>query len=166
LILSGNKKFKVTPSAGKIMATVFRDCQGIVMIDYLNKGSTVTGEFYANLMHRLRDPIKVKRRGKLSKGVLLLHDNAPVHLIKGIRNNFLYKNLIWNNDEGTCTAKWKDIENAYMIDGWSGEFSAMPTLTDQHVIPAKINKMKVAFCTQVFTHTVAAAMRLMAKKRK
>jgi hypothetical protein len=90
----------------------------------------------------------------------------PPHLIKGIRNNFLYKNLIWNNDEGTCTAKWKDIENASMMDRWSGEFSAMPTLTDQHVVPAKINKMKVAFCTQVFSHTVAAAMRLMAKKRK
>jgi hypothetical protein len=68
-------------------------------------------------------------------------------MIKDIRNNFLYKNLIWNNDEGTCTAKWKHVENAYMIDGWNGEFSTMPKLTDQHAIPAKINKVKVAFCT-------------------
>jgi hypothetical protein len=70
-----------------------------------------------------------------------------INMIKDIRNNFLYKNLIWNNDEGTCTAKWKHVENDYVIDGWIGEFSAMPKLTDQHVIPAKINKMKVAFCT-------------------
>jgi [histone H3]-lysine36 N-dimethyltransferase SETMAR len=73
------KKFKVTPSAGKIMATIFWDSQGILLIDYMNKGNTVTGEYYANLMHRLRDAIKVKRRGKLTQGVLLLHDNAPVH---------------------------------------------------------------------------------------
>jgi hypothetical protein len=35
------KKFKVISSAGKIMATVFWDCHGILMIDYPNKGSTV-----------------------------------------------------------------------------------------------------------------------------
>ena len=30
-------------------------------------------------MDRLRESIKEKRRGKLAKGVLLLHDNAPAH---------------------------------------------------------------------------------------
>jgi hypothetical protein len=59
-------------------ATVFCDWQGILMIDSLDKGSTVTGEYYANLMHRFRDSIKVKRRGKLTQGVTLLRDNAPV----------------------------------------------------------------------------------------
>jgi histone-lysine N-methyltransferase SETMAR len=73
------KKFKLTPPAGKIMATVFFNCQGILMIDSLNKGSTVTGEYYANLMHRFRDSIKVRRRGKLTQGVLLLRNNAPIH---------------------------------------------------------------------------------------
>ena len=34
--------------------------------------------YYASLLHKLRDAIK-KRRGMLSRGVLLLHDNAPVH---------------------------------------------------------------------------------------
>jgi hypothetical protein len=76
---SSPNKFKVAPSAEKIMATIFWDCQGILMIDYLNKGSTVTGEYYADLMHRLKDSIKMKRRGKLTQGVLLVHSNAPVH---------------------------------------------------------------------------------------
>ena len=31
------------------------------------------------LMKQLRTAIKEKRRGKLGQGVLLLHDNAPVH---------------------------------------------------------------------------------------
>jgi len=35
------KKFKVTPSAGKVMATVFWDSQGVIMTNYLSKGSTV-----------------------------------------------------------------------------------------------------------------------------
>jgi len=37
------KKFKVTASAGKVMATVFWDNQGVVLINYLPKGLTVTG---------------------------------------------------------------------------------------------------------------------------
>ena len=39
----------------------------------------MNGEYYAALLHRLRDAIKERRRGKLSRGVRLLHDNAPVH---------------------------------------------------------------------------------------
>lgn len=73
------KKFKVSQSAGKIMATVFWDTEGILLIDYKDRGVTITGQYYASLLDRLKEAIKEKRRGKLSKGVLLLHDNAPVH---------------------------------------------------------------------------------------
>lgn len=73
------KKFKVQPSAGKVMATIFWDCKGILLIDYLEKGNTITGEYYANVLKKLREAIKVKRRGKLASKVLLLHDNAPAH---------------------------------------------------------------------------------------
>jgi len=61
------------------MASIFWDSEGILMIDYLDTGATITGEYYANLLAQLRDEIKTKRRGKLRKGVLLLQDNAPVH---------------------------------------------------------------------------------------
>lgn len=73
------KKFKVQSSAGKVMATIFWDCKGILLIDYLEKGKTVTGEYYANVLKQLREAIKEKRRGKLASKVLLLHDNAPAH---------------------------------------------------------------------------------------
>ena len=52
-------------SAGKIMLTVFWDAQGVLLAD------TIVGW--------LREKIKHERRGKLSCGILLLHDNAPVH---------------------------------------------------------------------------------------
>jgi len=45
------KKFKVTPSAGKVMAIVFWDRKG-VMTHYLSKGSTVTGAYYADELHK------------------------------------------------------------------------------------------------------------------
>ena len=48
------------------------------MIDYKPAGTSITGEYYANVIKQLRGAIKEKRTGKLAAGVLL-HDNAPVH---------------------------------------------------------------------------------------
>ena len=73
------KKAKVVSSAGKVMASVFRYAKGIVFIDYLQKGKTITGEYYAKLLRELRQAIKSKRPGKLTKGVLLHQDNSPAH---------------------------------------------------------------------------------------
>lgn len=39
----------------------------------------MNGAYYAELLRRLRQSIKGKRRGKLRRGVLLHQDNAPVH---------------------------------------------------------------------------------------
>ena len=52
------------------------------MLDFLPKRSTITGVNYANLLDQLRTAIREKRRGKLSKGVLLQKDNARVHNCK------------------------------------------------------------------------------------
>ena len=78
----GPKKFMTQPSAGKVMATVFWDAKGVIMLDFLPKRSTITGVYYANLLDQLRTAIHEKRRGKLSKGVLLQQDNARVHTCK------------------------------------------------------------------------------------
>ena len=73
------KKARVQPSAGKVMLTVFWDQDGVVMTDFLAKGTTITGAYYASLLRKLREAIEIKRQGKISKGILLLQDNAPVH---------------------------------------------------------------------------------------
>ena len=44
------KKVKVVSSAGKVMASVFWDAKGVAFIDYLQKGRTINGEYYANLL--------------------------------------------------------------------------------------------------------------------
>lgn len=73
------KKFKVSPSSGKVMASVFWDAEGVLMVDYLQIGSTINGQYYASELRQLREQIKKKRRGKLRRGVWLLQDNAPAH---------------------------------------------------------------------------------------
>ena len=75
-------KFKTQPSAGKVMATVFWDAKGVIILDFLPKRSTITGVYYAKLLDQLRTAILEKRRGKLSKGALLQQDNARFHTCK------------------------------------------------------------------------------------
>ena len=49
------------PYAGKVMATVLWDAQGIIMLDFLAKKSTITVAYYANLLDQLRTVIREKR---------------------------------------------------------------------------------------------------------
>ena len=60
------KKFKTQPSVGKVMATVFWNAKGVIMLDFLPKRSTITGVYYANLLDQLRTAIREKRRGKVN----------------------------------------------------------------------------------------------------
>ena len=76
------KKFKTQPSAGKVVATVFWDTHGVIMLDFLAKKSTITDAYYANLLDQLKTAIREKRQGKLSKGILLQQDNARVYTCK------------------------------------------------------------------------------------
>ena len=73
------KKAKTVASASKVMATIFWDARGIIFIDYLQKGKTVNGEYYATLLQRLQQEIKAKRPHLAKKKVLFHQDNAPVH---------------------------------------------------------------------------------------
>ena len=73
------KKAKTIPSAGKVMASVFWDADGILLIDYLQKGQTINGTYYASLLTQLREKIKTKRRRKPTKGVFFHQHNTPVH---------------------------------------------------------------------------------------
>ena len=52
-------KFRKIASVGKVMASVFWDSEGVLMIDYLERGKTVTGAHYAELVCKLRVEIPV-----------------------------------------------------------------------------------------------------------
>ena len=72
-------KFQVQKLAGKLLAWIFWDQDGILPIDYLQKGQTINAEYYSSLLVQLKDIFEGKRRGKVTKRVLFLHDLAPAH---------------------------------------------------------------------------------------
>jgi len=76
---SAPKKTRSVPSAGKVMASVFWDAEGILFIVYFEKGKTITGEYYSNLLTRL-DGKKFVRKVPFCKKIIIFHqDNAPAH---------------------------------------------------------------------------------------
>ena len=74
-------KFKTQASAGKVMLTIFWDVNGPILMNFLERGETVTSARYSDMLAtKLKLTIRSKRRGLLSKGVLLLHDNVRLHM--------------------------------------------------------------------------------------
>lgn len=72
------KKFKVTPSAGKLIATLFWPSKGILLVEFTEKGHSISAASCANSMRNLKEANK-ETSGKNRLQVLLLHDNSPVH---------------------------------------------------------------------------------------
>jgi len=78
---SAPKKTRSVPSAGKVMALVFWDAEGILFIDYLEKGNTITSEYYSNLLTRPDKKIREKRPGlqkKKSSFIRTIHPSRKV----------------------------------------------------------------------------------------
>ena len=76
---SGPIKFKSERTVNKVMATVFWDQEGVVLVDFLEGQKTVTGLYYVEVLRKLRKELAKKRPGKLHGGILFHHDNAPAH---------------------------------------------------------------------------------------
>ena len=62
------KEFLVRKSAGKVLASIFLDQDGILLIDYVPKGQNINAEYYSSLLVQLKDIFKEKRRRKITKG--------------------------------------------------------------------------------------------------
>lgn len=86
----------------------------------------------------------------------------PPHLIKGIRNNLISKNLNYEINGERKEAKWSHIVALHnKMPGYQG-VNLVPKLTAHHVLPELIPKMRVKHCTQVFSKSVGAAIGYMA----
>lgn len=100
------------------------------------------------------------------------HDIVPLydvpHLLKGLRNNLVSKDLNFEYEGEKHTASWKHIIQFYELDkNQSSEGDRLtPKLTDSHVYPAKLKKMKVANACQVFSQRVGAIMKRFAEMNK
>ena len=83
---SGPIKFKSERSVKKAIATVFWDCEEVVLVDFLEGKKTVTGAYYVEVLKKLRAKLAEKRPGKLHRGILFHHDNAPAHSSRIVRD--------------------------------------------------------------------------------
>ncbi|GBM15856.1 Histone-lysine N-methyltransferase SETMAR [Araneus ventricosus] len=73
------RKARQTLSARKLMVTVFRDAQGILLIEFMTRGTTINSEVYCRTLKKLKRTNQNKCCSLLSSGVELLHDNARPH---------------------------------------------------------------------------------------
>jgi histone-lysine N-methyltransferase SETMAR len=87
------KKFKQTLSARKLMATVFWDRKGMLMAEFMQQGTTTMSEVHCKTPNKLHRAIQNKRRGMLTSGAVLLHDNVHPHT--AARTRALLENFNW-----------------------------------------------------------------------
>ena len=80
--LSSSKKTRSSIRAGKVMLTCFFDENGPLMLEWLETGGTVNANRFCDNLRKLKTVIKNRRRGLLSKGVILSQDNARPHVTK------------------------------------------------------------------------------------
>lgn len=72
-------KAKTVASMGKRMATIFWDSHGVLLLEWLPDKHTINSDYYVDILGKLKEAIKRKRRGKWTRGILLQQDNASSH---------------------------------------------------------------------------------------
>lgn len=77
------------------------------------------------------------------------------HLIKGLRNNLLTKDLKYTVNNEDKVIKWEYFEMVYKADKSYNELRLLDKITEEHINPDKINKMRVKTATQLFSHSMA-----------
>ena len=74
----GPIKFKAEKSAAKVMATIFWDAEGVILVDFLEEQRTITAAYYDGVLRKLKTELAKKRQEKLHHA-LFHYDNAPAH---------------------------------------------------------------------------------------
>jgi hypothetical protein len=89
------KKFRVTsmPSAGKVMLTMFWDCQGVLLAHFQKCGENVNSASYCEVLLKLQDSVLRKYPGQLASGVLLHHDSDRPHTARATQKRI--QELLW-----------------------------------------------------------------------
>jgi transposase len=77
------------------MASVFCDKKGVLMVEFMQQGTTLTSEVYCETLKKLRRAIQNKRRGMLISDLMLLHDNARPHARTAARTRALLEHFNW-----------------------------------------------------------------------
>lgn len=176
---------KGTTSTVQLVALI-KDIVGAVNVTGLKIVATISDQGATNraAIRQLSQQTKVQycRAGREFRSVGYEIDGREIfhiwdapHLIKGCRNNLLNKNVhFFLNKPGHLNffpenirkflavsdskliASWLDIMNFYKFD--CDNFRICGKLTDYHILPNRIKKMKVSNCTQVLSYSVGAGI--------
>jgi hypothetical protein len=87
------KKFKQKLSVRMLMAADFWDKNGVLTVEFMQQGTTITSEVYWEALKKLRGAIQNKRQGMLTPCVVLLHDNVLPHT--AARTRALLEHFNW-----------------------------------------------------------------------
>jgi len=101
---------------------------------------------------------------KNEERIKIIHIFDVPHLLKCTRNNLINKNLHFEMNGTKRVAKWGHLQQLYNVDSFIPDAKMLPRLTDNHVVPEKIYKMKVRYATQVFSQRVSAIMNFLSCK--
>jgi hypothetical protein len=68
------KEFKTQLSAGKIMASVFWDSEGVIYVDFLPHGVKINAQYYSNLFCNDVHQVNQKKRPEKLSQIIQLHE--------------------------------------------------------------------------------------------
>jgi histone-lysine N-methyltransferase SETMAR len=78
------------------MVAVFWDRKGVLMVEFMQKGTIITLEVYCEALKNCIGPaIQNKRCGMLTSDVVILHDNACLHTSTDAHTRPLLKLFNW-----------------------------------------------------------------------
>ena len=92
---------------------------------------------------------------EINNDKILIFNDVP-HLLKSTRN-ILYNGYRIETEEGIVD--WKHIETCFQINN-TNNFNMIPKISNNHIyIPKFGGKMKVSYASQVFSHSMSAAIK-------
>jgi hypothetical protein len=89
------EKFKQTSSGRMLMAAVFWDRKGVLMVEFMQQRTTTMSQIYCETLQTLRRAIQSKRCGMHMPGVGLLHDSSRPHTGTAVRARALLEHFNW-----------------------------------------------------------------------
>lgn len=146
----------------KNIITELQKCGLKVIATVCDQGSTNVSAINSLVQDTHTQYIRSKKEWKNEmfevNGDIIIPLFDPPHLIKGIRNNLMTKNLKYKMENKTKVAKWDHILRLHEENPAYKGIRLMKNLTEAHVDAKKMSKMKVKLATQIMSRTVASNM--------
>ncbi|GFV96523.1 histone-lysine N-methyltransferase SETMAR [Trichonephila clavipes] len=93
MALHSTSSHAIQKQGDELLDHIVTDRQGILLLEFIPPGTTINAAAYCQTLKRFQRAIKNKRRGMLTNGVSLLHDNA--RLLTALVTKALLKQFKW-----------------------------------------------------------------------